>query len=184
MRRYHDTRLGQILDALFAANLKQVFGAIALNALETYAIATPWVHQDTTTISLYGADEAAAGTDARRPAYGHTKDGRPDLKQLLLSLGVSGDGGLPLRMGLCDGNTSDSLDVRHAIEESLVLGLDGVKGIVAGSKAYSQPTYFGVVSGTAGGAGHLGAADLYDPAGGESGLSLDQKSRSDQSGLA
>ena len=77
---------------------------------------------------------------APRPAYGHNKDGQRDLKQVLLSLGVSGDGGLPLRMGLCDGNTSDSVDVRHAIEESLALGLDGVKGIVADSKAYSQRT--------------------------------------------
>src|SRR4029453_17513662 len=37
----HDTRLGQILDALFAANLTRVFGPLALNALATYAIATP-----------------------------------------------------------------------------------------------------------------------------------------------
>jgi transposase len=43
-------------------------------------------------------------------------------------------------MGLRDGNTSDSVDVPHAIEESLALGLDGVKGIVADSKAYSQRT--------------------------------------------
>ncbi len=136
----HDTRLGQMLDALFAANLHQVFGTIALQALETYAIATPWIHQDTTTISLYGAYEAATGPTAPRPAYGQNKDGRADLTQVLLSLGVSGDGGVPLRMGLCDGNTSDSVDVRHAIEESLALGLDGVKGIVADSKASSQRT--------------------------------------------
>jgi transposase len=137
----HDTRLGQILDALFAANLNRVFGTIALKALETYAIATPGIHQDTTTISLYGAYEtAAAGPEAPRPAYGHNKDGRPDLKQVLLSLGVSGDGGLPLRMELCDGNTSDSVDVRQAIQDSLALGLDGVRGIVADSKAYSQRT--------------------------------------------
>ena len=48
----HDTRLGQILDALFAANLSRVFGAIALQALETYTISTLWMHQDTTTIAL------------------------------------------------------------------------------------------------------------------------------------
>jgi transposase len=137
----HDTRLGQILDALFAANLNRVFGVIALNTLETYAIPTPWIHQDTTTIALYGAYEAAAaGTEAPRPTYGHSKDGRADLKQVLLSLGVSGNGGLPLRMGLCDGNTSDSVDVRQAIEDHLALGLAGVKGIVADSKAYSQRT--------------------------------------------
>ena len=48
----HDYRLGQILEALFAAHLNRVFGAIALNALEVYAMPTPWLHQDTTTITL------------------------------------------------------------------------------------------------------------------------------------
>jgi hypothetical protein len=51
----NDYRLGQILDALFAANLNQVFGAVALTALEVYTIPTPWLHQDTTTVALYGA---------------------------------------------------------------------------------------------------------------------------------
>ena len=50
----NDYRLGQILDALFAANLNRVFGAMVLKALEVYAIPTPWLHQDTTTITLYG----------------------------------------------------------------------------------------------------------------------------------
>ena len=65
----HDTRLGQILEALFAANLNRVFGAIALTALKTYAIGTPWIHQDTTTIALYGAyDREPDDTTAPRPA--------------------------------------------------------------------------------------------------------------------
>jgi transposase len=139
----HDYRLGQILDALFAANLNHVFGAIALNALEVYAIPTPWLHQDTTTISLYGAYEEEArpvtGLVPPRPAYGHSKDGRDDLKQVLLSLGVSSDG-LPIRMGLRDGNTSDSTETPVAIAECLALGLDGVRGIVADSKAYCKRT--------------------------------------------
>lgn len=48
----HDYRLGQILDALCAANLNRVCGAVALRALEVYAISTPWLHQDTTTLTL------------------------------------------------------------------------------------------------------------------------------------
>ena len=63
----HDYRLGQILDALFAANLNRVFGAVALRALEVYAISTPWLHQDTTTLTLYGAYEEATRQTARRP---------------------------------------------------------------------------------------------------------------------
>jgi transposase len=139
----HDYRLGQILDALFAAHLNRVFGAIALNALEVYALSTPWLHQDTTTITLYGAYEEEArpgeGLVPPRPAYGHSKDGRDDLKQVLLSLGVSSDG-LPLRMGLRDGNTSDRSETPIAIEECVALGLDGVRGIVADSKAYCKRT--------------------------------------------
>jgi transposase len=151
----NDYRLGQILDALFAANLNQVFGALALKALAVYAIPTPWLHQDTTTVALYGAyngtdqgstesseETAAESTQpvAPRPAHGYSKDGRPDLKQVLLSLGVSSDGGLPLRLGLRDGNTSDSIETPVALEECLALGLEGIRGIVADSKAYSQRT--------------------------------------------
>jgi transposase len=147
----HDYRLGQILDALFAANLNQVFGAVALRTLEVSAIPTPWLHQNTATITLYGAYEEATHASAPgsvetappvppRPAYGHRKDGRDDLKQVLLSLGVSSDGGLPLRMGVRDGNTSESTETPVAIEECLALGLVGVRGIVAESKAYGKRT--------------------------------------------
>jgi transposase len=137
----NDYRLGHILEALFAANLNKVYGAIALQALEVYALPTPWLHQDTTTIALYGAyaDEPKS-PEAPHPAYGHSKDGRDDLKQVLLSLGVSGDGGIPLRLGLRDGNRSDSVETPVAIEECLALGLEGVRGIVADSKAYSRRT--------------------------------------------
>ena len=137
----NDYRLGHILDALFAANLNKVFSAIALKALEGYAIPTPWLHQDTTTIALYGAYADEPRTPgAPRPAYGHSKDGRDDLKQVLLSLGVSGDGGIPLRLGMRDGNRSDSVETPLAIEECLALGLARMRGIVADSKAYSRRT--------------------------------------------
>jgi transposase len=107
-----------------------------LKALEVYAISTPWLHQDTTTMALYGAYQDEPKTPrAPRPAYGHSKDGRDDRKQVLLSLGVSGDGGLPLRLGMRDGNTSDSVEMPVAIEECLALGLQGSHGIVADSKA-------------------------------------------------
>jgi transposase len=137
----HDYRLGHILDALFAANLNTVFSAVALKALEVYALPTPWLHQDTTTIALYGAYEhEPQQPGAPRPTYGHSKDGRDDLKQVLLSLGVSGDGGIPLRLGVRDGNRSDSVETPLAFEEWLALGLEGVRGLVADSKAYSRRT--------------------------------------------
>ena len=147
----HDSRLGQILEALFAANLNRVCGAVALRALEVYAIPTPWLHQDTTTMTLYGAYEEATPQDGQapqapagpvppRPASGHSKDGHEDLKQVLWRLGVSSDGGLPLRLGVRDGNTSESTETPVAIEEGRALGLEGVRGIVAESTAYCKRT--------------------------------------------
>jgi transposase len=130
-----------MLDALCAANLHRGFGAIALKALEGYAIPIPGLSQETTTIALYGvyADDAKA-PGAPRPAYGHSKEGRDELKQVLLSLGVSGDGGLPRRLDVRDGNTSDSVETPLAIAEGLSLGLAGVQGRVADSKASSRRT--------------------------------------------
>jgi transposase len=58
---------------------------------------------------------------------------------VLLRLGVSSEG-LPLRLGVRDGNTSDSTETPMAIEECVALGLDGVCGIVADSKAYCKRT--------------------------------------------
>jgi transposase len=129
-------RLGHSLDARWAANLNQVFGAIALQAFAVSAIPTPWRPQDTTTMRLYGADaDEPKSLEAPHPASGHSQDGRDDLKQVLLSLGVSGDGGRPLRVGLRDGNRSASVATPLAIAECLALGLDGVRGMVADSKA-------------------------------------------------
>jgi transposase len=53
---------------------------------------------------------------------------------------VSGEGGIPLRLGVRDGNRSDSVETPVAIEECLALGLAGMRGIVADSKAYSRRT--------------------------------------------
>jgi transposase len=137
----NDDRLGHILDALCAAHLNQVFSVVALTARAVYAIPTPWLHQETTPMALYGAyaDEPQA-PGAPRPTYGQSQDGRDDLKQVLLSLGVSGEGGSPLRVGLRDGHRSESVETPVALEECLALGLEGVRGIVADSKASSRRT--------------------------------------------
>jgi hypothetical protein len=125
----HAYRLGHILDALFAAHRNRVYGASALKALAVSALSPPWLHQDTTTLTLYGAYEAAVRQASQRqpaperpipprPAYGHSTDGHEDLQQVLLSLGGRSDG-LPLRVGMRDGNTRDSTETPVAMAEWL-----------------------------------------------------------------
>jgi hypothetical protein len=125
-------RWGHILEARCAAHLTKSLSALARTALEVYALPTPWLHQDTTTLARSGAyaDEPTP-RGAPRPAYGHRQDGRAALTQVRLRLGVSGDGGLPLRGGLRAGNPSERIDTPLAMEECLALGLAGGRGIVA-----------------------------------------------------
>jgi len=45
--------------------------------------------------------------------YGHNKDHRPDLKQLLFVLTVSADGAVPIHYNALDGNIEDSTPMSH-----------------------------------------------------------------------
>src|SRR5262245_35711469 len=87
---------------------------------------------------------ASTAHGMRRPqhkkAVGAFRPLERGLKQVLLSLGVSGDGGVPLRLGMRDGKTSDSVERPGAMEACLARCLQGVHGVVADSKAYSCRT--------------------------------------------
>ena len=53
---------------------------------------------------------------------------------------MSGDSGIPLRLGVREGNRSESVETPGAMEECLALGLAGRRGIVADSQASSRRT--------------------------------------------
>jgi hypothetical protein len=59
------------------------------------------VFMDTTSLSFHGAGGASLG------AYGHSKDHRPDLKQMILAVVIDGDG-RPICTEMLPGNTADA----------------------------------------------------------------------------
>lgn len=66
-------------------------------AISKSSIDTTRLHNDSTSISVHGAYRDAGGTPRRGKAmpviiHGHSKDHRPDLKQLVWILTVSGRG--------------------------------------------------------------------------------------------
>jgi transposase len=65
-------------------------------------------HLDTTSFSLTGDYVPESDQQAIAITHGYSKDHRPDLKQAVLELMVSQDGGVPLMSKTWDGNTSDS----------------------------------------------------------------------------
>ena len=109
----NDDRVGRALDELFCADRASLTTALGLAAVRAYDIDVAELHNDSTSLTLYGAYRAARGTPRAgrtpaRPARGHSKDHRPDLKQLVWILTTSADGAVPITYRLADGNTEDS----------------------------------------------------------------------------
>lgn len=114
----NDDRLGRVLDKLFEAGLTEVFVGVASKASERFGVpmATSSIHLDATSFHLHGRYETADddyAADARREpeeirlTYGYSRDQRPDLKQFVVDLMSTGDGGIPLFLRVADGNDSD-----------------------------------------------------------------------------
>ncbi len=112
----NDDRVGRMLDRLFDADRASVITEVVLNAVREFAIDLTQLHNDSTTVTFSGGYHQATGTVRGGKAtavitYGHNKDHRPDLKQLLLVLTISADGAVPIALRVEDGNTAD--DVTH-----------------------------------------------------------------------
>jgi transposase len=108
-----DDQLGHALDRLFAADRGTLLTAIVVRACRAFAVTCTELHNDSTTITFTGQYQAARGRrlfGRRAPwiTYGHSKDHRPDLKQLLWILTTTADGGIPVQFRCADGHTSDA----------------------------------------------------------------------------
>jgi transposase len=108
-----DDCVGRALDELFSADRASLLTALSLSAVSAYRIALDELHDDSTSLTLYGAyreanGEPRGGAIPARPARGFNKDHRPELKQLVWVLTISADGAVPVTYRMLDGNTEDS----------------------------------------------------------------------------
>jgi transposase len=108
-----DDRIGRALDRLFDADRAALLTAVVVAVGQRFGVRFTQLHNDSTTIRFCGQYRAARGRRLRgRRApwitYGHSKDHRPDLKQLLFALTTSADGGVPVQFRCADGQTNDS----------------------------------------------------------------------------
>ena len=109
----HDDRLGGCLERLFASVGPELILAVVRHAVEEFSVSLDELHNDSTSISFYGAYEEAQQEDRRRGrathaiTWGHSKDHRPDLKQMLYILTISEDGGVPVYFTTASGNCAD-----------------------------------------------------------------------------
>ena len=109
-----DDRIGRALDRLFDADRSALLTEVVLAVGQKFAVRFTELHNDSTSVSFCGQYRGATGHSIRgrsAPAitYGHSKDQRPDLKQLLFILTTEAEGGVPVQFRLADGNTNDSI---------------------------------------------------------------------------
>src|SRR6266545_8292724 len=101
-------KLGRTLDAVYAYGCDLWFEELARAICAHEGIDLRFNHLDTTSFALTGAYVPDRNEHAIRITHGYSKDHRPDLKQAVLELLVSQDGGVPVVSKSWDGNTSDT----------------------------------------------------------------------------
>jgi transposase len=113
LSRLHDDRLGRCLDRMFEGVGPTLVMAVVRHVIREFKVGLEELHNDSTTVSFYGAYDAAGQESEQRGrpthaiTWGHSKARRPDLKQLLYILTVTSDGNVPVYFSSDSGNTVD-----------------------------------------------------------------------------
>ena len=123
-----DHALGKALDEISAYGATKLFGEIAFEIAQEKGLLGPHAHIDTTSFSLHGEYEEEIGMIENPEAkgkedkpmiakitHGYSKDNRPDLKQIILSLTMTGKANIPIWMEPLSGNASDKKTFQETI---------------------------------------------------------------------
>jgi transposase len=114
---FNDDSLGRALDRLYEVGITPIFAQVATHAVAVMDIDTAMTHLDSTSVSLTGEYERDAPDEqAVQVTYGYSRDHRPDLKQVVLSLICSHQSGIPLWLKALDGNAADTRHFPQAVQ--------------------------------------------------------------------
>src|SRR5882672_3948532 len=133
-------KLGRSLDEVSSYGCDLLFSELALAVCAHEGIAQRFNHLDTTSFSLTGAYIPDSDEHAIAITHGYSKDHRPDLKQAVLELMVSQDGGVPLLSKSWDRNTSDTKIFQERAQALMATfqGAPSPRYVVADAKLYSE----------------------------------------------
>jgi len=124
-----DDAVGRALTCLFRSEQGPFVLAVVGHTIREFKVTLRQLHNDSTTITFHGNYSDAAEEDTRGGrrtlaiTWGHNKDHRPDLKQLVYILTLSDDGGVPVHFRAASGNTTD--DQTHVDTWKLLCELAG-----------------------------------------------------------
>ncbi len=124
-----DDAVGRALTCLFRSEQGPFVLAVVGHTIREFKVTLRQLHNDSTTVTFHGNYSDAAEEDTRGGrrtlaiTWGHNKDHRPDLKQLVYILTISDDGGVPVHFRATSGNTTD--DQTHVETWKLLCELAG-----------------------------------------------------------
>jgi transposase len=135
-------KLGRTLDEIHTYGCDLLFSELALAVCAQERVEHRFSHLDTTSFSLHGDYVPESDIQAICITHGYSKDHRPDLKQAVLELLVSQDGGVPLVSKSWDGNTSDTQIFKERTEALLAAFTSSPtpRYLVADAKLYTEDT--------------------------------------------
>jgi len=113
LKHLNDDRVGRCLDRVFQALTSNLIMDVVTHVVREFKVSLDELHNDSTTVSFFGdypnadTERWVAGQTTPVITWGHNKDHRPDLKQLLYILTVSEDGGVPVYFQAASGNVVD-----------------------------------------------------------------------------
>ncbi len=111
----NENALGRGLDALHEYGTTSLFSRLAFDIVQEQGLLGRYNHLDTTSLALFGQYDSDEWDNAPIPSYGHSKDHRPDLKQIVVTLITNGPAGVPLFYDAHDGNASDKTTFHESI---------------------------------------------------------------------
>ena len=113
----NDDALGRCLDAIHGYGSTKLFSEIAFEIALEKGLLGKNAHLDTTSISVIGEYDVEEEDGVPKITYGHSKDHRPDLKQVVLSLTTTGKARFPIWMEALDGNSSDKANFHETLRK-------------------------------------------------------------------
>lgn len=115
----NDDCLGRGLDAIACYGTTKLYSEIMFEIMQEQSMLGRQLRTDTTAFSLFGdyANAGFASEPAPVPIYGYSKDHRPDLKQVTLSMTQMGPANIPVWMEALNGNSSDKKSFQDTVRK-------------------------------------------------------------------
>lgn len=111
-----DHALGKALDEIAAYGSSKLFGEVGFEIALEHNLLGSLAHLDSTSLSVEGEYDVDSGEEVVKLTHGHSKDHRPDLKQVMMSLVVTGESAVPVWMEPQNGNSSDKKSFHETIK--------------------------------------------------------------------